>query len=165
MDKGKKGGKVKTITITKTPLATKLGGKNYYVVNRFCGRYLDNNGSGNLFYNDESTERDPYQKWNFAATDTPGVYNIKSIKTELYLTSNEIGDLNVSTIQTESSYQKWIIMSSSETECYVIINSANGFVLTCNKMDNLLMKIIEDNQYQDCQINILFKIFQYKSKK
>jgi hypothetical protein len=165
MDKGKKGGKVKTITITKTPLATKLGGKNYYVVNRFCGRYLDNNASGNLFYNDESSERDQYQKWNFSSTDCPGVYNIKSIKTELYLSSNEIGDLNVSPAELESSYQKWIIMSTSEPECYVIMNSGNGFVLTCNKMDNLLMNILQESQYQDSQVNLLFKIFQYKAKK
>jgi hypothetical protein len=168
MDKGKKGGKggkIKSITLNKTPLATKLGGKNLYIVSRYCGRYTDTNNAGNVFFNEESSERDKYQKWNLIATETPGVYSIRGINTDMYLTSNERGDINTRFLDNETNYQKWSIMTCSEAECYVITNYGNNYILSCNKMDQILMNNLEDSYFEDCPTNILFRMFQYKPKK
>lgn len=159
----KKKSKKKTIKLNKTPLATKLGGKSYYMDNKFCTQRLDSNFFGEVFLN-QFLVRNFYQKWEYIVTDTPGIYYLKNVITGLFLTSNQIGDL-YTTIFEGTAYQKWKIMATSEKEIYVFINYGNEFVLDCNVMNMIYLNKLSSEQYEDAKTNILYFIYQNLPKK
>jgi hypothetical protein len=161
MDKGKKS-KKKTITINKTPLGSKFGGKKNFLKNTVGNFLIDTNYAGNVFYNEE--DRNLYQKWEFIVTETAGVYYLKNAQTELFLTSDEVGNL-YTTIGKTCPYQKWIIMTTSDPDLFLIVNSANDFVIDCNKMNIIMLNRLESEKYADVPKEILFKIYQFLPKK
>jgi hypothetical protein len=164
MDKGGKG-KKKLITITKTSLANKLGAKTFYIKSKFSSLYLDGNHTGDSFLTEEKIERDVFTKWIFQASDSQGVYLLKNLKTELYLTTNEEGDTYNSFLDEDSTYQKWMVMSTSESEIYVIVNMGNNLCLNCSKSNNIGLISLKTSQYEDASNDILFRVFQFKAKK
>ena len=164
MDKAGKG-KKKSTTITKNPYYNRLGGKTFYIKSKFCSLYLDSNNVGDALISEEKAEREIYTKWVFQASDTPGVYTIKNLKTELYISTSDIGELYQTFLDEESCYQKWIVLASSEAENYVIINLGNSFCLSCDKFNKLILTILKEEDYEESPNNILFRIFQLKNKK
>lgn len=164
MDKGGKG-KKKSITITKTPYASKLVGKNFYIRSKSSLLYLDCNFTGDALISEERQDRELFTKWFFQGTDTPGIYFLKNMKTELYLTSNEYGDIYNTSFDEQSGCQKWIVLSSSEAESYIIINNGNSFCLICDNLNRLTISKIIESKYEEASDDILFKIFQFKGKK
>lgn len=161
MDKKKKTNK-KTTKVTN--LATKIGSKSYFMKNKSCYYFLDNNLVGNVFYNE--CDRNLYQKWEFIVTDTIGAYYLKNVITTLYLTSNVLGDLTGSLAdESISSYQKWYVYLTSIPEVYVFTNFGNNYSLDCNKTNQLYINKLSDQMKEDLPNNVLFDIFQKKPPK
>jgi hypothetical protein len=52
-----------------------ISSKSYTKFNRF---YLDSNYTGEIFYGEESENRNNYRKW-ILTTQTPGIYTIKNV--------------------------------------------------------------------------------------
>lgn len=164
MDKGKKGSKKKTITINKN-FANKLGGKNYFIESRFCGRFLDCDSTGEVFLNDENIYRNNNQKWGFNITNTPGVYLLKNVQSELYLTTSEKGDLFAAKLDEESTFQKWAIMQTSEDKHFILLSLSNDLVLFTTVMNEVIMSTLDKTMYEDCSTEVIFKIYPLKPKK
>jgi hypothetical protein len=155
--------KKKSITIKTN--ANKLGGKNYFITNKLtCGMYLDTNSYGNLFYSDDSENRNNYRKWLLSNTEMLGVYTIKNIQTELYLTSTENGDLYTSKEDPNSSFQQWQVLSTSES-LYLLQNLHNSMVLSSTKTNQPMMVALDKKYYDECPASVLIDLFSFKPKK
>ena len=77
----------KEILIEKTK-SNRMDSKTYYMRNTFTSCYLDCNNVGNVYF----SLNEPC-KWEFKKTETQGAYVIRHINTNLYLTSDDHGDL------------------------------------------------------------------------
>jgi hypothetical protein len=162
MDKGKN--KKKLTEINKT-FYYKLGGKNYYITNKYSGGlYMDSNTSGNLFFGEDNEFRNLSRKWVFINTDTPGNYYIKNLSSDLFLTSTENGDLFTTKEDKDSSFQRWGVFNTSDN-LYVIQSICNQFVLSCTKRNQMLIIKLDPKYLTDCPTKILFDIFSFKPKK
>ena len=86
----------KEVLIEKTK-SNRMDSKTYYIRNTFTSCYLDCNNVGNVYF----SLTEPC-KWEFKKTETPGAYFIRHINTNLFLTSDEHGDL-FTTVSLDSS--------------------------------------------------------------
>jgi hypothetical protein len=140
----------------------KLGGKSYFMQNKFSFQHLDSNNMGYVFNN--FYDRLSFQKWEFKNTEEPGVYYIKNLGSGLYLTSNETGALNAALLE-ETSYQKWGAIKSTEAETYVFRNIGNDFIIDCNISNIIFLNEMKEEQWNDCSPNVLFYIYPKKPTK
>ena len=92
-------------------------------------------------------------------TDIPGAYTIKHINTNLFLTSNEKGDI-FATVDLNSSFQKWFVFNSSEAETYAYQNVSNGLYFNVSLRDEIYLDQINTNTKRS-----LINTFQFFPKK
>ena len=120
-----------------TTKSNRMEGKTYYMRNTFTSCYLDCNNVGNVYF----SLNEPC-KWEFIKTETPGAYYIKHINTQLYLTSDEHGDL-FTTISLNSTLQKWCVYVTSTPDVFAYQNLSNGFYIFVNNKNELFMYDME----------------------
>ena len=144
-------------------LALKLNGKSLFIQSNFCKYFFDANNSGDLFLN--INERLANQKWEFQIADLPGFYFIKNIATGLFFSSNDFGDIFCNVLDPYSSYQRWRINLTSEPDCYVILNVGNDFILSCNKLNKLLLKEFDKKLFEKLEMPFAFLMFSRKPEK
>ena len=145
--------KGKVITIEETK-ANKMDMKKCYMRNIFNFCFLETNNVGVVYFS--TTEQN---KWEFKKIDIPGAYTIKHINTNLLLTSNEKGDI-FSTIDLNSSFQKWFVFNSSEAETYAYQNVSNGLYFNVSLRDEIYLDQINTNTKRS-----LINTFQFFPKK
>lgn len=132
--KGAKGAKTKVKEVNMTDKTNKrLGEKSCYIRGDFNSLYLDSNNVGDVYF-----EMSVVNKWEFIATDLPGGYFIRYIPTQLYLTSNEKGEL-FTTIELNSTFQKWQLFETSKPEVYAYQNLSNSLYLCVNESDTIYL--------------------------
>lgn len=142
-------------------LALKLNAKLLFIQSNFCKYYLDSNNSGDLFLN--SSERPPFQKWEFQIADEPGFYFIKNLSTGLYFSSNHLGELFCNVLNPYSSYQRWRINLTSDVDSYCISNVGNDLLLCCSKMNKLFMQIFEEKKLLN-ELEVCYSFLMYPKK-
>ena len=103
-------GKVIQVEETKN---NKMDMKKCYMRSLFNFCFLETNNVGDVYFS--TTEQN---KWEFKKTDIPGAYTIKHINTNLFLTSNEKGDI-FATVDLNSSFQKWFVFNNYENEPFI----------------------------------------------
>ncbi len=145
----------KEILIEKTK-SNRMDSKTYYMRNTFTSCYLDCNNVGNVYF----SLNEPC-KWEFKKTETQGAYVIRHINTNLYLTSDEHGDL-FTTVSLNSTLQKWNVFNTSSPDIYAYQNLSNGLYIFVSKANELFM--YELDQAPDKQTG-LFYTFQRFPKK
>lgn len=158
MDKNKK--KDKTLS---NDLALKLKGKSLFFQSFSCKYYLDSNNSGDLFLS--STERQGFQKWEFQMADLPGFYFIRNTITDLYVSSNECGELFCNILNPNSSYQRWRVNLTSEPEWHVIFNVGNDLILGLNKLNKLMLKVFDKALFEKLDTMFAFLLYSKKPEK
>ena len=126
----------KEVTIEKTK-SNRMDSKTYYMRNTFTSSYLDCNNVGNVYF----SLNEPC-KWEFKKTETPGAYFIRHINTNLFLTSDEHGDL-FTTISLNSTLQKWNVFNTSSPEVYAYQNLSNGLYLLVNNTNEVFLYELE----------------------
>lgn len=135
--KGKgKGKPKKRITINDKPVS--LGGKKCYMMSNYWFQYLDTNNVGDLFFG----LTNPI-KWEFIKSDIDNACLIRHIPTQLYLTTNEKGDVFTS-VDLQSTFQKWWTYPTSEAEVYAYQNCANELWLHISPGGELYMDLTEE---------------------
>ena len=144
-------GKVIKIDETKN---NKMDMKKCYMRSVFNFCFLETNNVGDIYFS--TTEQN---KWEFKKTDIQGAYTIKHINTNLFLTSNEKGDI-FSTIDLNSSFQKWFVFNSSEAETYAYQNVSNGLYFNVSLRDEIYLDQINTNTKRS-----LINTFQFFPKK
>ena len=127
-----KKSKVKEVTI-ETTKSNRMDGKTYYMRNTFTSCYLDCNNVGNVYF----SLNEPC-KWEFIKTETQGAYFIKHVNTQLYLTSDEHGDL-FTTISLNSTLQKWNVFNTSSPEVYAYQNLSNELYILVNNTNDIFL--------------------------
>ena len=150
----KKNSKKKETEIS-TSTSNRMGGKTYYVRNTFTSCYLDCNNVGNVYF----SLNDPC-KWEFIGTETTGAYYLKHVNTQLYLTSDEHGDL-FTTVGLNSTLQKWLIHTTSINETYAIKNLSNNLYILVNNTNDIYLYELNDTNKETG----LFYAFQRFPKK
>lgn len=149
--KGKKGKKEeKEITISEKK-QNKMEGKTYYLRSTFNSSYLDCDNIGDVYF----SLSDPC-KWEFIKTDLPGTYFMKHVNTQLFLTSNERGDI-FTTVELNNSFQKWSVFSAGP-ENFAYQNLSNELFFHVNNKDVIYLDENPDAQG-------LFNTFQRFPKK
>jgi hypothetical protein len=147
MDK-KKNKKENEISFDEKFISKKLGSKSFFI--KMGTNYIDSNNLGQLFLYRDTKERNLYQKWEFT-TDTPGTYLIKNVFTGLYLTTDERGNIYV-TSKLDSVYQKWTVYENSSI---AIRNNCNKMIICKNKLNQIFMKIVDkEDQIKPEEIKI-----------
>ena len=121
----------KEVLIEKTK-SNRMDNKTHYMRNTFNSSYLDCNNVGNVYF----SLNEPC-KWEFKKTETPGAYFIKHINTNLFLTSDEHGDL-FTTVSLDSTLQKWNVYNTSSPDVYAYQNLSNNLYLFVNNTKLLL---------------------------
>jgi hypothetical protein len=153
-----KGIKITPISDTKN---TRLDSKKCFLQSTFNSCYLDCNNVGDVYFS-----LDNPTKWEFKKTDIPGAYTLKNINTDLYLTSNEIGDL-FATVELNNSFQKWNVFNTGDKndkeEKYAYANLSNDLYFNISNQDEIYLnpKSENDENNQRC----IFKTFQNFPKK
>ena len=131
-----KKSKVKEVTI-ETTKSNRMDGKTYYMRNTFTSCYLDCNNVGNVYF----SLNEPC-KWEFIKTETVGAYYIKHVNTQLYLTSDEHGDL-FTTVSLNSTLQKWNVYKTSTPDVYAYQNLSNGLYIFVNNTNEMFLYLLE----------------------
>ena len=126
----------KEVLIEKTK-SNRMDSKTYYMRNTFTSCYLDCNNVGNVYF----SLNEPC-KWEFKKTETPGAYFIRHINTNLFLTSDEHGDL-FTTVSLDSTLQKWNVFNTSSPEVYAYQNLSNGLYILVNNTNELFLYDLE----------------------
>lgn len=132
-----------------------MGGKKCYIRNTYLSLYLDTNNVGDVYFSSANIT-----KWEFIKTDLDGSYFIKHIPTGLYLTSNEKGDIFTS-IELNSTFQKWYIHTTTELEIYGYQNCSNELYISVNLKGEIYLNIKDEN----CAKTGLMYTFQFFPKK
>ena len=130
--------KVKIINIDNST-ANKLDLKKMYMRSSFNSCYLDNNNVGDVYFS-----LDNPNKWEFKATDMIGAYTIKSLNTNLLLTTNEKGEI-FTTYDLDSSYQKWYVYNTDTKEIYLFKSVANDLIIKVSPLDEIYLDEQDEN--------------------
>ena len=153
--KGKKNPKIQE---TKN---TRLDSRKCYIQSTFNSCFLDCNNVGDVYFSLENPS-----KWEFSKTDIPGAYTLKNINTNLYLTSNQIGDLFV-TVELNNSYQKWNVFNTGDKndkeENYAYSNLSNDLFFYVSDHDEIYLYPKDTNEENN--FRCIFKTFQNFPKK
>ena len=126
----------KEVLIEKTK-SNRMDKKTFYMRNTFNSSYLDCNNVGNVYF----SLNDPC-KWEFIKTETPGAYFIKHVNTQLYLTSDEHGEL-FTTVSLNSTLQKWNVFNTSSPDVYAYQNLSNELYILVNNTDDIFLYDLE----------------------
>jgi hypothetical protein len=73
-----------------------------------------------------------------------GAYTIKSLNTNLFLTTNEKGEI-FTTYDLESSYQKWYVYNTDTKEIYLYKSVANDLIIKVSPMDEVYLDEKDEN--------------------
>ena len=144
-----------------TTKARNLDGKTFFIKNTASFYFLDCNNIGNVYFVEKKPNDPSPNKWEFIKTESVGTYYIKHVNTQLYLTSDEHGDI-FTTIPLNSTLQKWNIYSTSVAETYNVQNMSNELYLLESKTDDVYLYMIDDDKKKDFAF---FHIFQRFPKK
>jgi len=131
--------KVKIIAIVNTT-ANKLDSKKMYMRSSFNSCYLDNNNVGDVYFS-----LDNPNKWEYKGTDMIGAYTIKSLNTNLFLTTNERGEIFTTYDLNSSSYQKWYVINTDTKDVYLYKNFANDLIVKVSPLDEIYLDEKDEN--------------------
>ena len=150
-----KKSKVKEVEIT-TNKSNRMDGKTYYMRNTFTSCYLDCNNVGNVYF----SLIEPC-KWEFIKTETPGAYYLKHVNTQLYLTSDEHGEL-FTTVSLNSTLQKWNVYTTSTPDTYAYQNLSNGLYILVNNMNEIFLYYLDNSINKQSGLFYTFQRFPKK---
>ena len=145
----------KEVTIEKTK-SNRMDKKTFYMRNTFNSSYLDCNNVGNVYF----SLNEPC-KWEFIKTETVGAYYIKHVNTQLYLTSDEHGDL-FTTVSLNSTLQKWNVYKTSTPDVYAYQNLSNGLYIFVNNTNEMFLYLLEQAPNKQSGLFYTFQRFPKK---
>jgi hypothetical protein len=143
MDKkgGKGKGKGSTAVNLVNKVVTRLNQKAFFIRSVDAGMLMDANYVGKVVLSEPDNNRQIYQKFEFTASEVPGVYMIKSVLSGLYLCGDELGNVFTDLHDHYNTFQKW---NCTETTAgsFVIKNHSSNLAICVSLLNDIFSKEI-----------------------
>ena len=144
-----KGKKVEVNIINK--VVTRLHQRSFFIKSCDSAGLLDSNYVGRVVLSESDNNRQVYQKWEFNATDTPGVYTLKSILSGLLLSGDELGNVFTDVVDQYNSFQKWYCLETTSGN-FVIKNYSSNLALTNSILNDLYSREVPGSKMAKVQV-------------